>query len=145
MQKQDTLDPQNAEKIKLIAKKYDEAVDNNDASTLAALFTDDAVLVTDGGPIYGRPGIEKWHLDLFQQGQHSNHQAKADEHSPHVLGTGGDEVWLNGEWSETVRTKDSATIHITGFWSAIDTRVGDDWKIRMLTFNLTPVPPAEAI
>jgi uncharacterized protein (TIGR02246 family) len=140
--KKDTLDPQNAEQIELIAKKYDEAVDNNDASALVALFTDDAVFVTDGGPIYGRQAIEKWHVDLFQQGQHSNHQGKADQYSPHVIGTDGDEVWLNGEWSETVRGKDGNSIHIKGFWSAIDTRVGHDWKIRMLTFNLAPVPPA---
>jgi uncharacterized protein (TIGR02246 family) len=140
--KKDTLDPQNAKQIELIAKKYDKAVDNNDASALAALFTDDAVFVTDGGPIYGRQAKEKWHVDLFQQGQHSNHQGKADQYSPHVIGTDGDEVWFNGEWSETVRGKDGNSIHIKGFWSAIDTCVGHDWKIRMLTFNLTPVPPA---
>jgi uncharacterized protein (TIGR02246 family) len=60
MQKKDIFDPKVAEQIEAIAKKYDEAVDNNDASALAALFTDDAVFVTDTGPIHGRQAIEKW-------------------------------------------------------------------------------------
>jgi hypothetical protein len=34
-------------------------------------------------------------------------------------------------------------IQIKGYWSAIDTREGNDWKIRMLTWNITPGPPAE--
>jgi hypothetical protein len=29
-----------------------------------------------------------------------------------------------------------------GYWSAIDIREGDGWKIRMLTWNMTPPPPA---
>ena len=27
-----------------------------------------------------------------------------------------------------------------GYWSTIDRREGDDWKIRMLTVNVTPAP-----
>jgi ketosteroid isomerase-like protein len=34
-------------------KKLNDAWNNNDASALAALFTKDAVLVNDTGPIYG--------------------------------------------------------------------------------------------
>jgi uncharacterized protein (TIGR02246 family) len=35
----------------VLAKKFQEAWNNNDASALAALFTEDAVLVNDSGPV----------------------------------------------------------------------------------------------
>jgi hypothetical protein len=37
-----------------LGMKYDEAYNKNDAAALAALFAEDAVVVTDTGPIYGR-------------------------------------------------------------------------------------------
>jgi uncharacterized protein (TIGR02246 family) len=40
---------------------------NGDAAAVAACFTEDAVLVTDTGPIYGREAIEKYHADQFKQ------------------------------------------------------------------------------
>jgi hypothetical protein len=33
-------------------------------------------------------------------------------------------------------------MQLKGYWSVIDSREGDDWKIRMLTWNMTP--PAAA-
>jgi ketosteroid isomerase-like protein len=52
-----TVDPQIIEQLNALTKKYIDAVDNNDAAALAALFTEDAVMVTDtAGPFYGRGG-----------------------------------------------------------------------------------------
>jgi hypothetical protein len=31
-------------------------------------------------------------------------------------------------------------IKIKGYWSSIDRREGDDWKMRLLTVNVTPAP-----
>jgi hypothetical protein len=59
------------------------------------------------------------------------------------IGTAGKEVWETGEWSETGQGETGDPIQIKGYWSAIDTREGDDWKIRMLTYNITPASPAE--
>jgi ketosteroid isomerase-like protein len=39
---------------------------------LAALYTEDAILVNDTGPIYGRKAIEKHCADLFKQVHFSN-------------------------------------------------------------------------
>jgi len=124
------------------AKKFDEAFDNGDAAALASLFTDDAVFVTPGGMMYGREAIEKYWVETFQQGHFSNHLNKADQYSPHLIGTTGNEVWRTGEWSFTVQGKSGDPIKLKGYWSAINVREGDTWKIQMLTFNVSPPPAA---
>jgi hypothetical protein len=63
-QQKDTVDPQIIEQLDALGKKFDEAWNNNDAAALAALYTEDAVLVTDTGPVYGREDIQKHYSDL---------------------------------------------------------------------------------
>jgi hypothetical protein len=53
-QKAPTLSEQDSQQISALAKKYDEADNNNDAAALAALFTEDAVIVPETGPVNGR-------------------------------------------------------------------------------------------
>ena len=50
----------------LLAKKFDEAFNNNDAAAVAALFTEDAIWVADTGPLYGRQAIEKQVAEWFK-------------------------------------------------------------------------------
>jgi hypothetical protein len=52
-QQKDMIDPQIIEQLHALSKKTNEAWNNNDAA-LAALYTEDAVPVTDTDPIYGR-------------------------------------------------------------------------------------------
>ena len=143
-QKEPTLSEQDRQQIGELEKKYDEADNNNDAVALAALFTEDAVIVPDTGPVNGRQAIEKWYADAFQKWHNSNHLIKADQNSPHSIGTAGNEAWSNGEWSVTIHGQSGGPIQLKGNWSVIDTREGDDWKIRMLTWNTTPAPAASA-
>ena len=139
-QQKDTVDPQRIEQIDAIAKKFDEAFNNGDAAALAALYTEDAVFVTPEGLVYGREAIEKHWADTFQQAHFSNHLNKADQYSPHMIGTSGDEVWRAGEWSFTVQGKSGDPIKLKGYWSAINVREGDTWKTRLDVYNLTPTP-----
>jgi uncharacterized protein (TIGR02246 family) len=127
-----------------IVKKFDEAFNNGDAAAVAALYTEDAVQVTPQGPVFGREAIEKLFTGMFQQGHFSNHLNKDDQGSPHMIGTAGDEVWRTGEWSFTVQGKSGDPIKLKGYWSAINVREGEAWKIKMLTFNVTPAPAAPA-
>jgi ketosteroid isomerase-like protein len=99
--------------------------------SLAAAFMEDAVLVTDTGPIYGREAIEKHYADLFQKVHFSNHVAKDDQGSPHAI---GNELWCNGAWSVTYQVKGGAPVQAKGYYSAIDSREGDTWKLRMVTY-----------
>ncbi len=139
-----TPDPQLREALVAYDKKYDEAFNNNDAAAVGALYTEDAVEVTDTGPIYGRKAIEKHWADVFQKWHFSNHLITPDQYSPHSIGTAGNEMWATGEWSTTIQGQDGGPIQLKGYESAIKAREGDTWKTRMDTFNVTPAPAAPA-
>jgi hypothetical protein len=78
---------------------------------------------------------------MFQQFHPSNFIGKADQNSPYVVGATGNEAWRIGEWSQIVSVESGDPIQMKGFWSTIDVRQGDDWKMRMLTWNITPETP----
>jgi ketosteroid isomerase-like protein len=59
-QQKGTADPQIIDQLNALSKKTNEAFNNGDAAALAATFTEDAVLVNDTGPVYGREAIEKY-------------------------------------------------------------------------------------
>jgi hypothetical protein len=88
------------------------------------------------------PSRTGWYADELQKWHHSNRLIKSDQNSPHSIGTAGNEAWENGEWSVTIQGQTGDPIQLKGYWSVIDSREGDDWKIRMLTWNTTPAPPA---
>ena len=140
-QQKETVDPQIIEQLGGLAKKVDEADNNNDAAALAALFTEDGVFVTDTGSVYGRQAIEKWYTDDYQEWHHSNHITKPDPNSFRIIGT-ADNIASSGEWSQTIQGKAGDPIQVNGHYSAIDTREGNDWKIRMTAWNITPAPTA---
>ena len=120
-QQKDTVDPQIAQQIRALGMKYDEAFNNNDAAAVAALYTEDAVQVTPTQDlIYGREAIEKYFADVFKQVHFSNHLSKGDQYSPHIIGTAGNEVWSDREWSLTFQGKSGGPIQLKGYWSAID-------------------------
>jgi hypothetical protein len=91
-QQKETVDPQIIEQLAALGRKIQEAWNNNDAAAVAATYTEDAVLVTDTGLVYGREAIEKYHADLFKQIHISNQFGKSDEYSPHIIGTAGNEL-----------------------------------------------------
>ena len=88
------------------------------------------------GSCIGAHSTAVW-ADRFQKVQFSNNIATPDEHSPHISAD-GKLMWATGSWSATIKGKDWGPKDIKGYWSVI--REGDDWKIRMLTSNVTPEP-----
>jgi len=142
-QKEAILTEQDSQQLGALGKNWVDAMNNNDAAALAALLTQDAVFVTNTGMVYGREAIVKWYADDFQEWHHSNHVTKGDPNSVRIVGT-ADNVALasSGEWSETIQGKTGDPIHLEGYWSSICAREGNDWKIRMLTWNMTPAPGA---
>ena len=81
-------DPQLRQKLVDAIKKHTDALDKNDATAVAANFTEDGVFVTPNATFFGREAIEKHYADDFKQGFHSsNNIATPDEDSPHITGT----------------------------------------------------------
>ena len=137
-QQTNTRDPELREVLAAFNKKVDDGLNSGDATALAALFTDDAVFVTDQGPIFGRQAIEKWYTDLFQTIHFSNHSGTIDQNSPHSIATADPEMWATGGWSVTVKGQNFGPVQAKGYYGAIYVREGDAWKKRMETWNLTP-------
>jgi uncharacterized protein (TIGR02246 family) len=133
-----TPDPQLHQRLVALVNKHADAFNKNDATAVAALFTEDGVYLTETGPVIGRPAIEKYWADLFKQFHLSNEIVTVDEDSPHIIGTAGNEIWATGGWSATLQGKDWGPNDVKGHWSVI--REGNDWKIRILTFITTPAP-----
>jgi quercetin dioxygenase-like cupin family protein len=141
-QQANTPDPQLRQRLEAVIKKHTDALDKNDAAAVAANFTEDGVFVTPDGSFFGREAIEKHYAEDFKQIHLSNNTATPDEDSPHIIGTAGNEIWATGRWTATIQGKNFGPIPIKGYWSVI--RGGDDWKIRMLAYNVTPAPAAPA-
>ena len=142
-QQKDTItDPQIIEQLHAIGKKTDEAMLKGDIAARVALFTEDAVFVTPAGPLYGREAIEKYYIDMFKR-VHVISTVTTYPNSPHAIGTDGNVVWENGEWSSTLSIQgQSDPVKLKGYWASIKVREGDTWKIR-LTTN-TPAATAAA-
>jgi hypothetical protein len=141
-QQNDTPDPQKRAAMVAFEKIEMEAWNKNDAHSLAATFTENAVLAMNTGPIYGRDDIEKYYTGLLQKMHFSNYLITPDQYSPHATGTPGNQDWANGEWSLTVKDPNWGPKEVRGFWSAVHVLEGDVWKNRMVIGNTSPVPAA---
>jgi len=134
-------DPELRQQLLVLAKKFEEAWNNNDAAALAALFTKDTVLVEQAGPVYGREAIQKHYASLFLNVHFSNNLITYnDPNSPHVIGKDGNQTWENGEWSMTYQVKGADPVQIKGYHASIAVREGGVWKMRMLVSNVTLAP-----
>jgi uncharacterized protein (TIGR02246 family) len=135
-------DQQVIQQLVVLGQKIHEAYANNDAAAVAACYTWDAVIVTPQGPVYGRDAIENWCADQLERWHPKNIIDKVDPDSLRLIGTAGDAVWANGEWSETIQDPNGRPIELKGYWSSVHVREGDTWKIRLDTYNVTPAPAA---
>jgi uncharacterized protein (TIGR02246 family) len=127
-QQKDTVDPQIAQQIRLLAMKFHEAINRNDAAAIAALYTEDAVNVLPGGSFHGRQAIEKGWARVFQSWHPSNDIDKFDRFK-----AVGNEVRTSGSWSDTVYPTGGAPSNREGIFTWIMVREGDAWKIRRAT------------
>ena len=147
-QQTNTPDPKLREQILACGKQFDDAFVTGDAGAAAAHFTEDAVLVNDDGPVYGREAIEKLYETVFKIVRFTKHLSTLDQYSPHVIGTSGNEMWGTGEWTVTIQGQNFGRLDEKGYWTTIYAREGDVWKMRVNTWNrlkvYTPPPPKAA-
>jgi uncharacterized protein (TIGR02246 family) len=133
-QRKEAIDPQTLAQFDAHRTKYSEAYNNNDAAALAALYAEDALFITDRGPVYGRHAIEKWYADTFRQWPITNFSR--DTYGLNVIDT---VAWSVEEWWGILHGE-SGPVLVEGYESAIYFREGDAWKIRMLTVTEKPRP-----
>ena len=111
-----------------LLKKYELAFNRQDAASLTAIYTEDAIRVTPQGVLRGRDAIRKDYEATFKAGGHDiSLTTKA------VL-PAGDFIWNAGEW--TAKFGDQPA---HGFYTGTLTR---DGKIRFNMYNVTPPPTA---
>ena len=124
---EDTVDPQIRKQLDTAGKKYDEAFNKNDAAAVAALFTQDAVEVGPNGPVYGQQALEKHYRELFHDWHPTDHLNTIDR--VYMLGKDACVImkWSVGEYK--------------GYVTTINVHEGDNWPVRIATFNMTS-PPA---
>jgi ketosteroid isomerase-like protein len=129
-QQRDLLGSPNAlEVFGELSGKLDDAYNNKDAEAAAALFTEDAVLVTPDGIVYGRKAIEKRYAETFQRRPFTDFLSRRDRLQLNAIDNA---VWSVGEWWGNLQGQ-SGPVFAWGYWSTIYVRDGDAWKMRMLS------------
>jgi ketosteroid isomerase-like protein len=112
---------------------WNNATLKKDAAGKAGLYTEDAIQITPQGLISGRAAIEKSETEMskaltFQPSKLEN-----------VVMIGGDILLRVGSWSATFNSP-NGPVPLKGYWSDVDVRDGNGWKIRRETYNVTPPP-----
>ena len=113
-----------------VHNQWQDAFNKGDASAVAALYTADAVEVTPAGIRVG-PAAVKERVDEGIK------QAKPDLV---IVATKCDIEgairWSSGSWKWTSAQHGAEG----GFWTVIEVKDGNGWKMQNLTYNLTPPP-----
>lgn len=140
-----SIDPQIVQQLRTIGKEFDDAFLKGDAAAMAAYYTEDAVLVSDSGPVYGRQAIEKYYAEQFREVRFVRHDTTDDPTSVRRIGTDGNVIWEDGQWSGTLflQGEDCGPHQVRGYFTSINIREGSSWKVLMSTFS-TRILPATA-
>ena len=112
-----------------VNKQWQNAYNKGDADAVVALYAPDAIEVTPEGIKLGLAAIKERVEGSIKQLKNADIVAtKCD--------VDGDFRWSSGTWKA-----ESSQGPAGGFWTALENKRGDAWKMRNLTYNLTP-PPA---
>jgi uncharacterized protein (TIGR02246 family) len=133
----DTADPQAAQQLvsfydSALSMKFEKAFNEKNATALASLFAEDALLVAPEGLFSGRAAIEKRYASVFQRSHLTNFFGMRNQ-----LNAIGDELCAVGAWWSLLQTE-KGPLQVGGHWLEIYTREGDAWKIRISIFNVSP-------
>jgi uncharacterized protein (TIGR02246 family) len=131
-QQQDTVDPKIIEQLQEEDKNFEEAYNKHDAAAIAALFTDDAVLVTPHGTFTGRAAIEKKYEKEDFEAYNGSDMVSTTERITPV----GNELHLTRRFRANYQSYGSF-IRIEGNASPVFVLEGDVWKIRSETVEVT--------
>jgi len=131
-------DPKLVEEFQAHSKGWDDAMNSNSIDAILSLYTDDAVEVTNQGPIVGREAIKKRYEELMKLFHTTDHVGKV--YHTYMIGTDGNTAWSDGEYTFKSAGKDGVPALYKGYWSSISVREGGVWRDRMQTWNVLPSP-----
>jgi ketosteroid isomerase-like protein len=127
-QQKEAIDPKVEQQIRLLAAKFDEAINRHDAVAVAALYTQDGVGEIPESKVsagHGQQGIEKAYARWFKNWNIHNYFSTVDR----VIAV-GNEIRSFGKWSDSFKGIEGSTTNFEGHYSWILIREGDTWKIR---------------
>ena len=133
--------PDARQQIEQLAKTFNERYNKQDATALASMFTKDAVRVSPGvGAVsIGPQAIEELFKTQFTLGL-----SRIDRVIDQVSSLGPDAAIAFGVYQVSGKGQNGA-VKTEGYWSEIDVREGDVWKIRLLTVIPKSAPAAVAL
>ena len=111
--------------------QFKNALREDNAVALAALFTEEAVCVTPHGVFIGREAIAEGLNHVFKGACLTSQVFQIDQ-----LHSLGNDAWSVGQWWTTLQSF-QGTAFLNGYWSAIFVQDGGAWKMRMLTLGET--------
>jgi uncharacterized protein (TIGR02246 family) len=120
-----------------VVQAHNAATKARDAAGVAALYAEDAIMVTPDGTLSGRDAIEKAYAEDFKV-------ITAEPARLVKVIMIGDSVRLRtGTWGGTLQGP-NGPVPLKGNWTTTDVRDGSIWKIRMETDNVITPPPPDA-
>ena len=119
-QEKEQVDPKIRQQIEAIDAKYDEAFNKHDGTSIAALFTEDAVCLTSNEALSGRAAIEHWYKSLLVGSSNSDCISRIDQAHKAI----GEFPWSIG----SLTFKEGRHNH-SGFRFRVYLPEGGEWKI----------------
>lgn len=118
------------DRIEALLARYSTAYQRGDAAGCAAIFTEDAMMMSPFGPVaQGRAQIAAQHVD-WTGAAAPNKQVTIES-----FGQAGDLAWCLARFSDGPETGDGLTL------SVLERQPDGDWLIRMCSLNeATPDP-----
>jgi ketosteroid isomerase-like protein len=127
-QQKEGIDPKIDQQIRMLAAKFDEAINRHEAVAVTELYTQDGVGEIPESKVsagHGQQGIEKAYARWFKNWNIHNYFSTVDR----VIAV-GNEIRSFGKWSDSFKGIEGSTTNFEGHYSWILIREGDTWKIR---------------
>jgi uncharacterized protein (TIGR02246 family) len=118
--------------VKTLTAQYDKLINAHDAEGVADLFTTDTILVPAPAPGgTGREAVLKFFAGIDALSNHKVEPVMAEQIAPNVI------VSMH-HWSADLKDDKGTVNHLHGDSALTYQKVGDDWKIAVLSFNTLP-------
>jgi uncharacterized protein (TIGR02246 family) len=125
------------QELEQFARDFEASYNRQDATALAALFTQDAVNVTEGPILHGRQAIETFYADVFAAGW-SGLTINVDQSN-----TTDNVTTSVGAWGATGPGPNRTSRMHRGNWADVLVREAGSWKIRLLSSNVVESEPIQ--